>query len=281
MSMIGVWASASDPAAAAVTAALRSRGEHVIFIDDEQNVPTGRNRNQIDLVEQPFELGDLSALYVRPNSAKRPDLWRFADEADIPVVNRPSAGITNASKPFQARLIAAAGFVIPDTLITTTPASVRDFLAQHRGEVIYKSISSVRSIVSRWTPDDDARIGDVTFCPTQLQERIPPPDLRVHVVGEEVFGCLVWSEADDYRFAHRSGLQVEMAATAVPPEIRQPLVRLVDSLGLALAGADLRRRADGEWSCLGVNPSPAFTFYTPVADWVADAIAVRLGSRST
>jgi glutathione synthase/RimK-type ligase-like ATP-grasp enzyme len=277
--MIGVWASGSDPSAAAVTAALRSRGDDVIVIDDEQDAPAGGVRS--GHAQQPVELGDLSALYVRPDSAKRSDLWRFADEAEIPVVNRPSAGITNASKPFQARLIAAAGFAIPDTLITTSPASVRDFLVQHRGEVIYKSISSVRSIVSRWTPDDDARIDDVTFCPTQLQERLPPPDLRVHVVGAEALGCLVWSEADDYRFANRIGLRVEMAATPVPAEIRQVLVRFVDSLGLALAGADFRRRADGEWCCLEVNPSPAFTFYAPVADQVADAIAIRLRSRST
>ncbi len=53
---------------------------------------------------------------------------------------------SNASKPFQAQLIAAAGFVVPDTLVTNDPEVVREFHAEH-GRVIFKSTSGIRSIV--------------------------------------------------------------------------------------------------------------------------------------
>lgn len=272
--MIGIWASAADTSASAVGAVLRSRGNEIIFIDDERTTTAGQGR--LDVAGRQVELSRLRALYLRSNNAVPTELWWFADEAEIPVVNRPSAGITNASKPFQSRLISAAGFGVPDTLITTSVPSARHFIARHRGDVIYKSISSVRSIVSKWTLDDDARINSLNACPTQLQERIPPPDMRVHVVGSEVFGCMVWSEADDYRFASRLGVSVEMAETTVPSEVERRLVPLVASMGLGLAGADFRRRANGQWCCLEVNPSPAFTFYEPTADKVAEAIARRL-----
>lgn len=274
--MIGIWASATDTSASAVGAALRSSGEEVILIEDEQARTAGQGR--VDIAGQRIELCRLRALYAHPKHALPAELWWFAEEAEIPVVNRPSAGISNASKPFQARLITAAGFAVPDTLITTSASSARRFITQHRGDVTYKSMSSIRSIVSRWMPNDDARINNVSSCPTQLQVCIPPPDMRVHVVGPEVFGCLIWSEADDYRFASRSGASIEMAETTVPTEIERRLVPLVASMGLELAGADFRRRADGEWCCLEINPSPAFNFYQPVADEIAKAIARRLRS---
>src|SRR6185369_16264507 len=64
------------------------------------------------------------------------------------VVNRPSAMASNGSKPYQAALIrAAADFGVPPTLVTTDPEAARRFIAKH-GDVIYKSVSAVRSIVA-------------------------------------------------------------------------------------------------------------------------------------
>ena len=62
------------------------------------------------------------------------------------VVNRFVPMGTNASKTYQAQLIQAQGFLVPPTLVTSEPDEVLAFQAQYR-RVIYKSISSVRSIV--------------------------------------------------------------------------------------------------------------------------------------
>ncbi len=48
---------------------------------------------------------------------------------------------SNASKPYQCRLIEAHGFKVPETLITTDASAARWFRDQHR-EVVYKSIRS-------------------------------------------------------------------------------------------------------------------------------------------
>lgn len=275
--MIGVWATAGDGPASAVLAAVGRCGVQSVFLDEARVTAAGPSA--VMVAGRHVDLLSLTGLYLRPNFASPPELWTFADEADIPVINRPSSGITNASKPFQAALIAAAGFSVPDTLITTSVSSARRFVERHQGQVVYKSISAMRSIVTRWTAAEDARITDVHVCPTQLQERIPPPDFRIHVVGSKVFGCVVRSDADDYRFASRAGLKVEMKCSRIPTDVADRAVRLTHSLGLIVSGLDLRQRTDGTWCCFEVNPSPAFTFYEPVADEVAAAIAGLLGSR--
>ena len=132
--------------------------------------------------------------------------------------NRPSAMASNGSKPYQAAIIQAVGLATPPTLITTDPAAAREFWHRH-GTVIYKSVSSVRSIVSRLAPGDTDRLDDVVTCPTQLQKYIAGHDVRVHVVGDDVFPARIESGADDYRYATRQGSNVEMTPCTLPADI--------------------------------------------------------------
>jgi glutathione synthase/RimK-type ligase-like ATP-grasp enzyme len=186
---------------------------------------------------------------------------------------------SNGSKPYQAAVIARHGFAIPETLITTDPAAARAFVQQHEA-VIYKSISGVRSIVSRVTADDAARLDDVAWCPTQFQRYIPGRDFRVHIVGDAAFTAEVVSAADDYRYAARQALGTTVRAGQVPAVIRDQCHALAHSLELALAGIDLRLTPEGRWYCFEVNPSPAFTYYAaatgqPIAEAVAALLAAR------
>ena len=96
---------------------------------------------------------------------------------------------SNMSKPFQAQLIAPL-FPTPPTLVTNEPDDVRDFVARH-GRVIYKSISSVRSIVREWQPRDERALGRIRALPTQFQRFIEGTNIRVHVVGDKLFATEV------------------------------------------------------------------------------------------
>ena len=87
------------------------------------------------------------------------------------VVNRMSAMASNGSKPYQLELIRAAGFAVPETLVTTDPKAAAEF-CDRLGEVVYKSFSGVRSIVSRVTPKKRAQLDAVAVCPTQFQEYV-------------------------------------------------------------------------------------------------------------
>jgi glutathione synthase/RimK-type ligase-like ATP-grasp enzyme len=157
-------------------------------------------------------------------------------------------------------IIAAAGLNTPPTLVTTDPAAAADFIAEH-GQVVYKSISGVRSIVRMFESNDEQRLQLVRDCPVQLQRHVPGDDVRVHVIGTAVIATRVVSAATDYRYAARDGLSVTMSPMTVPRHVAQSCVALTRMLGLVLAGIDLRLTPDGEYYGFEINPSPGFLYY--------------------
>jgi glutathione synthase/RimK-type ligase-like ATP-grasp enzyme len=187
-------------------------------------------------------------------------LFRWSEVSPARVVNRAEPQGSNGSKPYQAQLIARHGLLPPPTLITSDPAAVRAFRAEH-GEIVYKSISAVRSIVKTLDDDDMARLDRIGWCPVQFQAAIPGTNIRVHVVGDAVFATAIESTHVDYRYAKRQGGSTELVATILPDEIAARCVALTADLGLAFAGVDLKRTPDGAWYCFEANPSPAFSYF--------------------
>ena len=209
-------------------------------------------------------------------------LLRLADIVPGRVLNRPTDSGSNHSKPFQAQAIRAAGFDIPETLITNDSRAAREFIERawsEGGGVIYKSVSGVRSIVRRVEQQDLARLDRIRWCPTQFQRHVAGTDIRVHVVGDSALAATIVSDATDYRYAARdTGVEPEIVACELDPDVRARCIGLAERLNLPLAGIDLRRTPEGRHVCFEVNPSPAFSFYErraglPIADRIARYLA--------
>jgi RimK-like ATP-grasp domain len=301
--MILLWGLPRDSPLSQVHSALCRRGAEVAFVDQRDVLRTevelrvdGTVQGAVRTPDWVVPLDQVTAAYVRPySSTQLPAIeragpfsaaWQYAvsvddalmswaDLAPAYVVNRPAAMATNTAKPYQALFIQAAGFAVPATLITTDPNAVRDFWAEH-ATVIYKSLSGVRSIVSRLEEKHKARLAKVRWCPTQFQQYIPGTDYRVHVVGNEVFACEVRSSADDYRYAARQGVGVEIRAYQLPQDVADRCRALTKSLGLYVTGIDFRRDPEGRWYCFEVNPSPAFTYYQNASDQPIDEAIANL-----
>jgi glutathione synthase/RimK-type ligase-like ATP-grasp enzyme len=299
--MIVLWGIHGDEPMDLVRAALDRQEQSYVLVDQQAidrtslNMKVGKTvSGWIKTRSFVIDLGSVTAVYLRPYDSRRmsavqrepeaSSIWRHAlslEDAMLAwieitpalVVNRPTVTISNNSKPYQAKLIQAAGLRIPDTLVTTDAEAVREFWQLH-GEIIYKSVSGVRSIVSRLSEDHRSRLATVANCPTQFQEFIPGNDWRVHVVGDEVFSCEVLSNADDYRYSGRSGETVQIMARELPEELKNNCLRVSKMLRLPLCGIDLRCTPQGEWYCFEVNPSPGFSFYEQATGQpIADAIA--------
>jgi len=187
-------------------------------------------------------------------------LFEWLDIAPALVINRPRAMQTNASKPLQAQLIGAAGFAVPETLVTSDPDEVRAFQRQH-GRVIFKSTSGVRSIVRELDQPAIARLKLLSALPTQFQAYVPGMDVRVHVVGRHAFAAAIDSPAIDYRYAARDGVEAELTPIDLDEPVAARCIDLARQLELPLAGVDLRRRPDGQYVCFEVNPMPAYTYF--------------------
>ncbi len=206
------------------------------------------------------------------------ELSAWGDVCPGRVVNRTSAMASNGSKPYQAQLIARHGLRTPETLVTNDPQEARDFY-RSRERVVYKSASGVRSIVQTMTAVDADRLDQVRACPVQFQTWVPGTDVRVHVVGREVFATRVTTTATDYRYAAR---QVDEAARLdayeLDPDLADRCVALTADLGLAFSGVDLKVTPDGEVYCFEVNPSPAYTYFE---DQTKQPIAAALARHLT
>jgi hypothetical protein len=186
-------------------------------------------------------------------------LVEWLDVAPCRVMNRARAMASNVSKPYQALAIAARGFAVPETLITSDPDEVRAFRLRH-GRVVYKSISSVRSIVRELRDDDEPRLDRLRFLPAQFQEWVEGVDVRVHVAGPEVFATEIESGAIDYRYPGADS-ETRLRPTELPEDVRARCLELARHLELPLCGIDLRRGPRDRWTCFEVNPSPAFSYY--------------------
>ncbi|MHA7962279.1 ATP-grasp domain-containing protein [Streptomyces sp. L500] len=193
------------------------------------------------------------------------------------VMNRESAMASNMSKPHQAQLIQRSGFLIPETLVTNDPDAVQEFRKQH-GELVYKSISGVRSIVRTLDRQALDRLPLIRYCPVQFQRYVTGTNVRVHTVVDQVFATRVETDRVDYRYAHSDGGHTELSAWQPPDDLAERCLRLATRLGLELAGIDLMLADDGEVYCFEVNPCPAFTYYEahtgqPIARAAALALA--------
>jgi glutathione synthase/RimK-type ligase-like ATP-grasp enzyme len=283
-----LWGLPDDSPISAVKDALDVLRAQYVFLDQrdiaETRISLRVGRAVTGLLEcagTQLQLANITAFYLRPYDTRRLPavaeagedscLWRhalamdeillaWADLSTSMVVNRPSAAASNNSKPYQAMLIRAFGFNVPESIIITDPAEVESFRVEH-GDIIYKSISGIRSIVSRFTSGDQNRLADVAWCPTQFQEYIVGRDYRVHVIGHDVYACEVISEADDYRYAARDGIPADVRPAYLSSALVERCRLLTAGLGLWIAGIDLRLAQDGRWYCFEVNPSPGFTYY--------------------
>jgi len=294
-----LWGMASERPLALVRAALEQLGAPVVLVNQHDVLESAAYLSVGSEVTgwlrtpaQEIDLEDVTAVYVRAYDATSVPavaaagrgsrewrhatnlddlLWAWVEVTPALVVNRASAMLANGSKPFQLEQVRAAGFLAPSTLVTTDPDAARAFWEQH-GEVIYKSVGGVRSIVSRLGPGHAERLADVATCPPQFQEFVAGTEHRVHVVGDEVFACRILTHAIDYRY--RGEHTVDVQPCELPRDVADRCRAMAADMRLPVAGVDLRRTPADDWYCFEVNPSPGFDFFQARAGQpIAEAIA--------
>ena len=211
-------------------------------------------------------------------------LMAMLEDLPCPVVNRLGGGMSNNSKAYQALLLRHCGLMVPPTLVTNDPAAALQFYEDCGREVIYKSLSGIRSIVRRLEVEQLSRLELLRHGPAQFQSFIPGENVRVHTVGDRLFATRVHTEAVDYRYARRDGHQVTMEPADLPPAIENACLRVAHELDLLLTGIDLKETPDGDYYCFEVNPCPGFLYYErhtgqPISTAVADLLNQPANSR--
>ncbi|ACG72982.1 RimK domain protein ATP-grasp [Anaeromyxobacter sp. K] len=181
-------------------------------------------------------------------------------------INDPWRDAAAAHKPHQLAAAERAGLPVPRTLVTSDPDAARAFLdACGPDGAVHKVLAAGSAAL--WRPtrrvgrDDLARLASLPLAPVIFQERVPGVDVRVTVVGDQLFAADLDARdtvsPDDFRpVTHLC----RVAACELPDAVAAGLRRLTADLGLVYGAADFRRRDDGSWAFLELNPSGQWGF---------------------
>lgn len=284
MSQLCIIGSAEDQTTAAVVSAAIEAGVACSLVDLDEFLLAGwlsfdsdaPSRARVGVGEVELELGEYSGIYARLSVPKFRGIGRHDSRkltsllaalrvalmgVPVRVMNGPLGGWENMSKLAQLRILKGAGFDVPPSMVTMRPSDLSRFY-HARSPAIYKSASAQRSIVETLTSDHLSRAAAVEHCPVLLQPAIPGIDVRVHVVGSEVFAVGIASDRIDYRYAAASGGYCHLSRYEdLPVSLAARCVAFAAERGLYLAGFDFKCTDAGEYYCLEMNPMPAFVFF--------------------
>ncbi|MEV6228726.1 MvdC/MvdD family ATP grasp protein [Saccharopolyspora shandongensis] len=176
----------------------------------------------------------------------------------------PLLGQLAATKPRQLELARRTGLRVPETLITNDPDRLEGFLERHRGRVVHKAMSAPANHfvdTRRWADADRAALPDLPLAPTIFQEEITgPSDVRVTVVGDQLFAARIDTAEGRSDLDSRLDLDAPCHPHALPPEVRERLLGLMRALGLRFGTVDLKITEQGEHVFFEVNPQGQFLY---------------------
>jgi glutathione synthase/RimK-type ligase-like ATP-grasp enzyme len=210
-------------------------------------------------------------------------LWQCLDAEWI---NDPLRDQAASRKSFQLRVAQAVGLPIPVTLISNDPHQARRFVDE-RGyrNVVYKAFSATEQ---EWREtrllrtEELALLDHVRHAPVIFQEYVEAVyDLRVTVIGEELFAAAIHSQQTDYKVDCRIDIgRARIEAVELPADVAALLRRLVARLGLVFGAVDMRLTPDGRHVFLEINPAGQFLYIEaatgqPMAAAMARALLER------
>lgn len=195
-------------------------------------------------------------------------------------VNDPAAEVRADNKLVQLQVARAAGFAIPDTLVSSNPEHIRKFVHSHGDRAIVKV---VRGTGAFSIPTRLVRLGELTddesmeACPAIYQDVVEGSvHVRIHVFGSTVVAVRIESQLLDWR----PNLDVPMRQLTLEPSLAAGLIDLVRDLHLAMGIIDAKLLDDGTLVFLEINPQGQFLFVEGVAKLpLAAAMAAFLSSQ--
>lgn len=190
-------------------------------------------------------------------------LWQASDAF---WVNHPTRDEVAAHKSYQLRVAQDVGLTIPATLITNDPISAQEFiLAQGRESVIYKTFSATAEEwrETRLLGDKElSLLGNVKYAPVIFQEYIRAQvDLRVTVVGDDIFAAAIHSQETSYKVDFRMDMmRARLEPHLLPQDVAAAILELMRKLGLIYGAIDMRLTPSGQYVFLEINPAGQWLF---------------------
>lgn len=207
-------------------------------------------------------------------------------------LNSPSKIFTAEDKPMQLMMAHELGFNVPLATITNDISSVQSIAkaGQAIGKPLRQAVlaGELERVIftSRLGSLDDEHAQAISMTPFIVQTEIQKQyDVRVAVVGEQVFATAIWSQENpeteiDWRQGSRPDLRHEKIA--LPGLVERQCVELVRRLGLRYGAIDLINDRSGKLWFLEINPNGQWAWIEnltgyPIASAIVDQLTVKAG----
>jgi hypothetical protein len=218
------------------------------------------------------------------------DLWELLPVRYVP--GSPDAIAHAGHKSRQLLLAGRLGFELPPTLVTNAPEAVLDFHQEHGGAIITKRAAPSQRLAAadgetivRYTepvrPRDLVHVEDLRLCPLILQQYVPKRvELRVTVVGSEVFAAAIHSQASNHTrldWRRYDDARTPITPFPLPDDMAERCRALVRQLGLRYGAIDLVLTPDDRFVFLEINPNGQYLWIElatglPISAAVADLL---------
>ena len=199
-------------------------------------------------------------------------------------INPPALEAVAIHKPYQLALAQGLGLEIPETVMTSDPEEAREFWRACDGDVIYKQFIALKDVwaETRRLGEAETKIADaaIRLAPVIFQRHVAAvADLRVTIIGEEVFAAAADVRNLVYDVDVRLNLNVKHVAHDLPYDVKEKLHALMRRLGLVYGAIDLRLTDEGRYVFLEINPSGQFLYVEhQTGQPITAALAARLAA---
>ena len=190
---------------------------------------------------------------------------------NVPVINLPVVEARAINKPWQLRAAEHVGLSVPDTLISHDEDEIRAFvdrLQSQGAKVILKpAVSLLEAGQSTQLLDRNLldQLQAARYCPTIFQRCIQGTDLRITVVGREVFTMAEEASPESDSVDIRLDFKRVSRAFDLRPEDREAILMLHRYLNLGFGAYDCKIDDEGKLWFLEVNPSGQWLWAEEVA----------------
>lgn len=218
-----------------------------------------------------YEPAEYRALLQKQLFTVRQALWSVC--SDKRWISDPWAVERAENKIHQLHVASALGFSVPDTVVTSDPATVRSFYREKGGKVVVKLLATApvygRAIFTNRLQERDLEdLDGLRLAPAIFQEYVAKShELRITVVGSQVFAAAIDSQADEAtavdwrrRPSDPSAPRVAMRATTLPAAVTTRVLDLVRTLGLDFGCVDMVVTPSDEYVFLEINPNGQWHF---------------------
>lgn len=245
------------------TSGTLSTNQRTLVLDDVLSVWNRRPKKPTSLSH--LQDHDTKKFVERESGVVLQGIWNCL--VDKFWVNHPRDNRFADNKIIQQKIALELGLRIPDSLITTSPDTAKEFILKYDSvaakpiyngfikrdgdyNIIYTNCLSKKHLEN---------IDSVRYCPTFFQEYIPKLfELRITIIGDKFFVCRIDSQnssktKDDWRRYDFDNVQ--HSEYSIPENIKEKLFSLMSYFNLRFGAIDMIVTPEHEHVFLEINPN--------------------------